>query len=61
MASVIDRNDKEIPLRDCACGSAPEYQSANGIAHVVACPQCGAATERERCGIDAVTAWNDRK
>ena len=59
MASVTDHNDKELLLRDCACGSEPEYRTANGIAHVITCPKCAATTGLERCGIDAVTAWND--
>lgn len=58
MASVLGYKDEEIQLRDCACGSEPEYLSANGLLHVIVCPNCGATTDKERTGYDAVHAWN---
>lgn len=60
MTSVIDHNDNVIELRNCSCGAEPEYKSANGLAHVIACPSCLATTTVERCGIDAVTKWNGK-
>lgn len=57
MSAILD-DDKEIPLRDCACGAAPEYLSANGLAHVIRCPKCLRTTQLERCRYDAVSAWN---
>ncbi len=59
MASVIDRTGTEIQLRDCECGSEPEYFSARGLAHQIRCLACGQRTPRQMCGIDAVTAWNN--
>ena len=59
MASVIDRNGAEIKLRDCDCGSEPEYWSASGLSHVIKCSVCGQGTPRQMCGIDAIAAWNN--
>lgn len=61
MASVLDHNGNEIRLRDCDCGSEPTYWSATGMAHEIICRACGAQTDMEICGVDAVHEWNEGK